>query len=380
MALATGLGTDTTASINYYHLDSDQMPDYVIPLFTKIGVRTTDSGVLDVPYDSFYGLEARDYLTNTVDSVTVKLEHRFNENLAIRNVTRYSETLNDYVVTNPGDGGNITNGGVVLIGDTYWMKRGLKSRWNPAETLANVTDLYGTFTTGGIEHSFDVGVELSSEDNHNASYTVTTTGGSTCPAPMTGFDCTPLYDPDPTDPWTGTIARGLVSSTTTDTVGVYAFDSISFGEQWLLNLGLRWDDYSVEGVNATGTVAAPVYTPTSGDWDFVNYQVGLVYKPTATTSIYASYATSSTPPTISAGDQNTGTGNGTGNLATKLLDPEQTTSYEIGAKASLMRDQLQLSAAVFRLERKDAQIQIEPGVYEQAGEAEVQGVELGFSG
>ena len=380
MALATGLGTNTTASINYYHLDSDQMPDYGIPLFTKIGVRTTDSGVLDVPYDSFYGLEARDYLTNTVDSVTVKLEHRFNENLAIRNVTRYSETLNDYVVTNPGDGGNITNGGVVLIGDTYWMKRGLKSRWNPAETLANVTDLYGTFTTGGIEHSFDLGVELSSEDNHNASYTVTTTGGSTCPAPMTGFDCTPLYDPDPTDPWTGTIARGLVSSTTTDTVGVYAFDTISFGEQWLLNLGLRWDDYSVEGVNATGTVAAPVYTPTSGDWDFVNYQVGLVYKPTAQTSIYASYATSSTPPTISAGDQNTGTGNGTGNLATELLDPEQTTSYEIGAKASLMRDQLQLSAAAFHLTREKAQLLIDTGTYAQVGELQVQGIELGFSG
>jgi catecholate siderophore receptor len=219
-----------------------------------------------------------------------------------------------------------------------------------------------------------------SVDVDNASYTILTTGGSTCPAPMTGFDCTPLYDPDPSDPWSGSITRGLVSSNTTDTVGVYAFDSIAIGEQWLLNLGLRWDDYSVEGVNATGTVVAPIYTPTSGDWDFVNYQVGVVYKPTRTTSIYASYATSSTPPTISAGDQNTGTGMGTGNLATELLDPEQTTSYEIGAKASLMRDQLQLSAAVFRLERKDAQIQVEPGVYEQAGEAEVQGVELGFSG
>jgi len=380
MALATGLGTNTTASINYYHLDSHQMPDYGIPLFTKTGVRTTDSGVLDVPYDSFYGIHSRDYLTNTVDSVTVKLEHRFNENLAIRNVTRYAETLNDYIVTNPGDGGNITNGGVRLIDGVYWMKRGTKSRWNPVDTLANVTDLYGTFVTGGIKHSFDVGLELSTEDNHNASYAIVTTGGASCPAPMAGFDCTPLFDPDPTDPWSGTIARGLVSSNTTDTAAIYAFDSIAFGETWLLNLGVRYDDYSVEGVTASGTLAAPVYTPTAGDWDFVNYQVGLVYKPTASTSVYASYATSSTPPTISGGDQNGGSGTGTGNLATELLDPEQTTSYEIGAKASLMRDQLQLNAAIFRLERKDAQIQIEPGVYAQAGEAEVQGVELGFSG
>ena len=109
MAFATGLGTDTTATLSYYRLRSDSMPDYGIPLDRKLNnswaIQTTDSRILNVPYDTFYGLKARDYLRNEVDSVTLKLEHRFSENLAIRNVTRYSETLNDYVVTNPGDGG-----------------------------------------------------------------------------------------------------------------------------------------------------------------------------------------------------------------------------------------------------------------------------------
>ncbi len=371
-AVAVGLGTPTTVTASYYHLDSDQMPDYGIPLFTKIGVRTTDSGVLDVPYDSFYGLKARDYLTNTVDSLTLNAEHRFNDNLAIRNVTRWSQTLNDYVVTNPGDGGAAQK-----INNVWWMKRGTKSRWNPAETLANVTDLHGSFTTGSIKHNFDMGVELSRETNKNASYTVTTLSGSACPAPLTGFDCTPVYDPNPNDPWTGTITRGVVSESETKSLGVYAFDSISFGEKFIVNLGLRWDDYSVDATNATGTVAAPIYTPFNGDWDFVNYQVGFVYKPTANTSLYASYATSSTPPTISAGDQNTGAGTGTG---TTILDPEDTQSFEIGAKANLFNERLALSGALFRLTRKDAQIQVSPGVYEQAGEAEVQGLELGVSG
>jgi outer membrane receptor for monomeric catechols len=48
-----------------------------------------------------------------------------------------------------------------------------------------------------------------------------------------------------------------------------------------------------------------VILPESRTWDFVNYQIGAVYKPTASSSLYVSYATSSTPPTISAGDQNT---------------------------------------------------------------------------
>ncbi|MGZ9100970.1 MAG: TonB-dependent receptor, partial [Brevundimonas sp.] len=375
LSLAAGLGTRSTGTFSYYHLTSNQMPDYGIPLFTKIGVRTTDSGVLDVPYDSFYGLEARDYLTNTVDAFTFDFEHAFNDTLTLRNVSRWSETLNDYVVTNPGDGGRVDTGGVALIGGTYWMKRATKSRWNPTQTIANVTDLTGRFSTGGLRHSFDIGLELAREDNSNASWTVTTTSGSACPAPLTGFDCTPVYDPDPRDPWTGTIVRGPISDSTTDTVGLYALDSIGIGERFIVNLGLRYDDYSVEGLNVTGTVTAPIHTPVGGDWEFVNYQVGLVFKPTQSSSVYASWATSATPPTISAGDQNTG-----GSIGIELLDPEETESFEIGAKANLFGDRLAVSAAAFLLTRENAQIQVSPGVFEQAGEAEVKGIELGVSG
>jgi catecholate siderophore receptor len=45
MALGVGLGTDTSATINYYHLTADSMPDYGIPLDRKLdnswGVTTT---------------------------------------------------------------------------------------------------------------------------------------------------------------------------------------------------------------------------------------------------------------------------------------------------------------------------------------------------
>ncbi len=375
-AFGAGLGTDTSLTAFYYHLTSNQMPDYGIPLFTKINVRTTASGVLDVPYDSFYGLTARDWLTTTADAFTVKIEHRVSDALTIRNVSRYAETLNDYVVTNPGDGGNITNGGVALIGGEYWMKRGTKSRWNPTRSLANVTDIFGEVRAGGLIHNYDVGLELARERNRNAAYVVTTTGGSACPAPLTGFDCTRLYDPDPSDPWTGAIVRGPVADNTADSVGVYAFDSMRLGERWVFNLGVRYDDYSVTGVDIVSNL--PVAR--DGAWSFVNYQAGVVFKPTAGTSVYASYSTASTPPTISAGDQNTGTGVGTGNLATVLLDPEETTNGEIGAKAALFTGRLSLSAAAFVTHRDNAQIQVSPGVYEQAGAAEVRGIELAVAG
>jgi catecholate siderophore receptor len=365
-SFAVGIDTTTTATLSFNYLDSNQMPDYGIPLYTKKGgaaaPRPNADGVLDVPYDTFYGVTARDYLNNTVKSATLRLEHQLTPNLTLRNITRYAETLNDYVVTNPGDGGN-----AVLINNVWWMKRGLKSRWNPVETTANVTELFGTFNTGGIKHSFSLGAELSHEVSDNASWTVTSLTGTTCPAPLTGVDCTPLYNPNPSDPWTGTKVLGAITSNTTDTKAVYGFDSIEIGDKWLLNLGLRWDDYSVDGVTAGVPVA-------EASWEFVNYQVGLVYKPTRNTSVYASVSTSSTPPTTQGGD-----GNSSATPVQSVLDPEDTTSYEIGAKASLFRQQLQLSIAVFHLNRQNASVVVD-GLAQPIGEVEVEGIELGVSG
>ena len=366
-SFAVGIDTDTTATLSLNYLDSNQMPDYGIPLYTKRGGATAPrenaEGILNVPYDTFYGLTARDYLNNTVKSATLVLEHRLTPNLTIRNSTRYAETLNDYVVTNPGDGG-----AAQLINGTWWMKRGLKSRWNPVDTTANVTELFGTFNTGAIKHNFSVGAEFTHEVNKNASWTVTSLTGTACPAPLTGVDCAPLYNANPNDPWTGTKVRGAVTRNTTDTKAVYGFDSIEIGDKWLVNLGLRWDDYSVDGVASTG---APV---AEASWDFVNYQVGVVYKPTQNTSLYGSVSTSSTPPPVNGGD-----GNSSATPAQSILDPEDTTSYEIGAKASLFRDQLQLSIAAFSLSRENASVLVD-GFAQPVGEVEVKGVEIGVSG
>ncbi|MCC7267114.1 MAG: TonB-dependent siderophore receptor [Caulobacteraceae bacterium] len=376
LAAAYGLGTPTRMTGMFYHLRTDGMPDYGVPLYTKLpDVPRTASGVLDVDHGAFYGLKARDYIETKADIATLAVEHDITDDITFRNVFRFARTLNDYVVTNPGDGG-----AAQFVAGEWWMKRGLKSRWNPTRTVANVTDIYGKFTTGALVHNFDVGLELSRERNRNASYTVTTLSGAPCP---TGFtnpgagDCTRVYAPNPDDPWTGTIERGGVTQNLTKTVGVYAFDSIELTPQLLLNLGIRYDDYSVSG-------RAPTLVITDGEWDFVNYQAGLVYKPTPETSLYVSYGTSSTPPTIAGGDQNgspSGSGGGSdGTLPASVLDPEETESYEVGAKWQTFGGKLSLTAAVFRMERKNAQIQIDAGVYAQAGEARVQGLELGFSG
>lgn len=376
LAAAMGLGTDSRMSFSYYHLTRNDMPDYGVPLSRKLpGVTPTETGVLDVPRESFYGLTARDFQETQADIATLTGEHDINAAMTFRGVFRYAKTVNDYVVTNPGDGGSAQ-----FVDGQWWMKRGTKSRYNPATTTAAVADIYGRFRTGAVTHDYDVGLELSRELNENASYAVTTIAGAPCPAgfsnPGTG-DCTLVYAPNPSDPWEGTLTRNPLSSTRTRTTGFYLFDTLSFGERWMLNLGVRHDEYEVEGRNASSTGEITV---SEADWSFTNYQAGLVFKPTPSSSIYVSYGTASTPPTISGGDQNGSNGNGSGNLSNEILDPEETTSIEAGVKWAFFRERLTTSAAIFQLTRENAQIQIEPGVYAQAGETEVTGLELGVSG
>lgn len=385
-SLAFGIDTDTQATLTYYHLDTDQDPDYGIPLASKRtwGVAGTDSrtrpasGILDVSHDAYYGL-GRDWMKTKADIATVAVRHEINDDLSIRQVVRYGKTLNDYLVTNPGDGG-----AAQFVAGEWWMKRGTKSRWNETTTTAFVTDLTGKFQLAGLKNRFNIGVELSREVNDNATYVIFTTAGSACPASFTGAgtgDCTRLYAPNPGDAWTGVINRGPLSTSKTRNGSIYAFDTIDLTDKLLLNIGVRYDDYSTQGVNATATSANGVVTGVTytslpkGGWDFVNYQIGLNYKPTPSSSLYVSYATSSTPPNIAGGDQNTAA-----TPAQVVLDPEDTTSIEAGAKWNVFNDKLALSGAVFRTERKNAQIALSATEIAQAGEVRVQGVEIGVSG
>ena len=66
-------------------------------------------------------------------------------------------------------------------------------------------------------------------------------------------------------------------------------------------------------------------------------------------------------------------------MGTDLLDPEETESFEIGAKANLFNDRLAVSGAAFMLTREYAQVVVS-GTPQQVGKAEVRGIELGVSG
>mgnify|MGYP001173881981 FL=1 len=361
-----GFDTPTRATLSYYHLETDDMPDYGIPL-TVATPGNPGREPVSVDRDNFYGLESRDFRESTTDAGTIRLEHDLNENLTVSNTTRIARTTLDYIVTNPDDSrGNVPNG---------LVSRSAKSRNSDTQSWVNQTDLTARFDTGGIEHTLVTGVEISDVGVHNRPYVVTPgAAGNTCgAAQLASGGCTSLSNPSPKDAWTGSIARSAATTDTdTETLAAYVFDTLKFNEQWSLNMGLRYDDYETEqkAVSTAGVVTRP-----ENKSHFWNYQLGLVFNPLPNGSIYAAWSTSSNPSGETGGE-----GSDALNVNNQVLDPERNRNYEIGTKWDFFDERLGLTAALFRTEKTNARVTNASGFQESIGETQVDGLELGATG
>lgn len=361
-----GFDTPTRATLSYYHLETDDMPDYGIPL-TVATPGNPGRKPVSVDRDNFYGLESRDFRESTTDAGTIRLEHDLSESLTVSNTTRIARTTLDYIVTNPDDSrGNVTNG---------LVSRSSKNRNSDTQSWVNQTDLTARFDTGSVEHTLVTGVEISDVGVHNRPYVVTPgTSGNTCsPAHLASGDCTSLSNPSPKDAWTGSIARSAATTDTdTETLAAYVFDTLKFNEQWSLNMGLRYDDYETEqkAVSTAGVVTRP-----ENKSHFWNYQLGLVFNPLPNGSIYAAWSTSSNPSGETGGE-----GSDALSANNEVLDPERNRNYEIGTKWDFFDERLGLTAALFRTEKTNARVTNASGFQESIGETRVDGLELGATG
>lgn len=366
-----GLGTPTRVNLNYYHLESDDLPDSGIPYGYKLAGASAPH-VHDKPDDggdssNFYGLKGRDFRKTRADISTISIEHDINDSMTLKNTLRHGNTGQDYVLTQPDDSAhNVSQYG------TVWRRA--NTRISNTATTTNQTDLFGEFQALGFKHSYSTGLEFTQEDTMTSSYVVTPNSKLTC-NPGTRPYCTSLANPNPNDPWTGSIKRNYASVTNTDstTRAAYAFDTIELDPQWQLNLGTRYDAFDTTAKSSTTGKA-------SNNSHFWSWQAGLVWKPAENGSIYTSFATSATPPggLVDGAEPNPLTaGNST---LVSDLEPETTKNYEIGTKWDVFHNRVALTAAIFRTEKENTRILVSNNTYQNAGTTRVDGIELGASG
>lgn len=355
-----GLTTPTKVTLEYYHFENHDIPDYGIPYDQATGKPA------DVDPNNFYGLLSRDFRDNNDDTASVLISHDFNSDMQFTSTSVYSRNTNYYIVTNPDDTtGNVANG---------YVWRNTKSRHSVTKTLATQLQLAGEAKLAGFTNRFAIGTEFSNERTSNLSYTVDTGNGRNAgcnDALLANYNCTLISKPNPHDPWVGSVTLGTDATVTeTDTRSVYAFNTIELNESWMINGGVRWDDYSTAAQNSTSSL--------SNDDDFLNYQLSVLYKPAVNGSIYAAWGTSSNPPGTSNGDGSDRLGSNN-----EDLKPEDTESYELGTKWDFFSGRLSLNGSVFQIEKNNARVATSAdrnSPQENVGEQKVKGFEIGFSG
>lgn len=362
-SIAFGLGTPTRFTLSYMHLDQDNVPDYGIPWVARTSTNPDLlPGVPPVDFDSYYGLLTRDHEYIKTDILTGTFEHDFSSRVKLRTAVRWGKNDRDSITTAPR---------FVNVNNSTVLNRQFQARDQLDETLGMNTDLRWDFTTGSLKHQLVTGVEVSRDDSHN-NVRASSTGNN---------PTTDLLNPNPYDPYAGIISyTGAYTDTVTDTVALYAFDTIELSKQWSFTGGLRWDSVAVDYATRA---AAPALTLTglSRDDAMLSFKAALTYKPVETGSIYLGYGTSFNPSTenLTYIAAPTGTNN---TLSLFDADPEETRTLELGTKWDLLDEKLALTAAVFRTVKSNARTTdpADPTIVSLTGEQQVQGFELGFSG
>lgn len=353
LSYVTGLNTPTRVHLYSQHLRQKNVPDGGIPAIGFEGFSSIAGA--KVRRENYYG-SVNDQEKVDADMFTAKVEHDLGQGTTVRNVTRVGKNHMERTLTGINA---ITSAGA----PSAWTIARSRQRVDRENTiLANQTSMNTEFNAGGMQHSLATGVEIMRETYKDRSFATT---GLTIPPAN-------LYNPNPFQVLPVPFASGVEDHRSVSTLGLYVFDTAKLNEQWSLNGGLRLDHYKLR----TRAFAATGLTDLDDSRNLVSWSFGGVYKPTENGSVYASYATSSTPPGTDAPLSTAAT-----NINNPALDPQKTNTVELGTKWELLNKRLNVAAAVFRTVN-DNQTSYDniSNTTQQFGKTQVQGIELSAVG
>jgi len=365
-SIALGLNTSTRVTGAVQITRQDNVPDYGVPgsawreyPLAPATVIATD----EVETENFYGSVGYDFDRVEQESYTARVEHDINSNLSLRNQTRYNQTHRTAVIST-------AQSPTSFVPDTQTLTIARQGNERENDILSNQTSLSARFATGRLRHSANAGIEVASEEQFAPGLIGVGTPRSLvsiyAPNP---FDAITAYDPQ----------RGLAYNRgKTNTVGVYAFDSVDLGARWQLSGGLRWEYYDAafKVANATGDLTTDL---TTSDGLFSG-KAGLLYRLTDAANVYVSYGSTVTPPgtanfTLSAQPNNQNNPN---------VEPQESRNYEVGGKIGLYDNRLSLSLAAFRTDNENVIFTVDaaavPPVFNQDDGQRVNGFTIGSLG
>ena len=217
--------------------------------------------------------------------------------------------------------------------------------------------LNGNFTTGDLAHDLTIGTA-----GYKArSFAVTTAASAASVRLGTASIADPAIFPEPAAGPPNVIAN--YDSSNTYQQGLNVGDAIRFNSYWSTRLGVSEDWFHVDNFNSKGVQQAGYAS------HGLSPAGSVLFKPSTNMTAYVTYASS-----LQAGDLAPGTAANAG----VSLAPYRSTEYELGYKASLAR--IDLTAALFRIERPFANIDPTDNVFKISGQQVNRGLEVSAVG
>jgi len=299
--------------------------DRGIPSFGRINDVINSGRPANIDRSTFFGNGDDSYAHVDAWSFNSLIEHAFNNNIKLRNRTRYADYDKIYqnVYANGPATAEDATGTVNLAAYNNAVRR---------KNLFTQTDLQFKLDTWGVAHEFMTGVEYGHQVSDNFRNTGYFNNGPT--SLIVSF-----FNPTVSTPVTfRQSATDADNHGVVEAVGVYAQDQITIIPQLKAVLGIRYDNFDATFVNNRN--GQKVH---SND-GLISPRVGLIYKPIEPVSIYGNYSLAYVPR---AGDQLSSL-----SLTNEALKPEKFMNLELGAKWDIRPD-LALTAALYQLERSN---------------------------
>ena len=335
----------TVLELNYtdYHLTDTGYPGW----FTygqKIQLPSAPNPQWEGYGQSYLGTDLR------TETSTARIKHDFNSDWHLvvgglnQDATRNINTGVNNLTSNTG---NYTTS----IGATFAPRFVITS---------DTAYLDGNFSTFGVDHDLVIGTAGYRSQSYSLIHAPTAAelllGKASIDSPMSyPYPVQGLPDP-----------YASYDSSTTYQQGVNVNDMLRFNQYWAVRAGVSQDWFHVDNYNAKA-VEQPEYaahglSPTGS----------LIFNPVVNQTLYATFASSlqagdlaptTTPPLRNQGES---------------LAPYRSTEYEVGYKATVAK--LNLTAAIFRIQRPFANINTADNVFEISGEQVNRGLELSAVG
>ncbi len=335
------IGDHTDLNLQVEYLNDDRPFD---PGLVAIG-----EAVADIPRDRLLG-EPGDSIASEFLSIGYDLEHRFNDSWTLRNAFRYLDKTDDIsaALSFPFIGG--------LDETTGSLNRVFAEQIVNNETLALQTNVVGEFSTGSIDHTLLLGLDLARYTLDSDSFT-----DFSVRSPLNIFD--PVYGalPRPERDSTPTSEEQIG----TDSLQFYAQDQIELLDNLSLLAGFSYETLTQTTTASRGNSV----TETTLNEDAFSPRVGMLYQPLESLSLYANYSQSFFPSADLTIDG-------------EPLEPETGEGFEVGIKTELLDRRLLATLAYFNITKQNVATADpnDPRAAIATGEQQSQGIELDVIG